>query len=150
MRMTQTIQPELVHQFLAAVVRALRMTVGIEAVVATVGEVGARPPPTVAVALDMAGDVRGPVTWVFPPAIALELVRRLLDEPDPSPESAADGAAELANILTGRASIALEAAGFRCEMGPPRMHDGELPGGLAARLTTASGPIDVVLSLIPQ
>jgi hypothetical protein len=75
----------------------------VEAVIAAIGE----PPSasqTIAVALDFKGDVRGPVTWVFPHRIALELVRRLMCDPDPDPEAATDGATELANILTGRAS----------------------------------------------
>ena len=103
--------------------------------------------PMIAVVLDFHGDVRGPVTWVFPPEIALELVRRLMDEPHPSPDTATDGATELANILTGRASEALQAHGFRCEIGAPRLHTGPLPTGLMTRMTTSDGPIDVVLSL---
>jgi CheY-specific phosphatase CheX len=91
--------------------------------------------------------VRGPVTWVFPQRIALELVRRLMCEPDPPPETATDGATELANILTGRASEVLERYGFHCEFGVPRVHSGDLPGGIAVRMSTANGPIDVVLSM---
>ncbi len=140
-------EPDVVRGFLAIVVRCLRTTVGIEAVVAAAGESGARVAPTIAVALDLQGDVRGPVTWMFPPAIALELVRRLLDDPDPAPETVADGATELANILTGRANEALQAHGFRCEIGAPRVHVGPPPTGLMTRIITADGPIDVVLSL---
>src|SRR5947207_1866689 len=91
--------------------------------------------------------VPGPVTWVFPRPIALELVRRLRCEPDPPPETATDGATELANILTGRASEVLERHGFHCEFGVPRLHSGALPVGIAVRMTTANGPIDVVLSM---
>jgi len=145
--MSEPLDPEVVRGFLAVVVRCLRTTVGIEAVVAAAGASGARSPPTIAVALDLRGDVRGPVTWVFPPAVALELVRRLLDDPDPGPETLADGATELANILTGRASEVLQAYGLRCEIGAPRMHVGPLPTGLMTRIVTPDGPIDVVLSL---
>lgn len=135
-----------VDDFTEMVVRCLRSTIGVEAVVAAAG--GSGPTPfSIAVALDFAGDLRGPVTWVFPHAIALELVRRLLDDPDPDPETAADGATELANILTGRASEALESSGFRCELGTPRMHVGKLPPGITVRMDTASGPIELVLSL---
>src|SRR5262249_49066351 len=87
----------------------------------------------------------GPVTWVFPRPIALELVRRLMCEPEPPPETATDGATELANILTGRASEVLERHGFQCEFGAPRLHRGELPGGAAGRMSTGNGPIAVVL-----
>src|SRR3954469_818475 len=112
--MTDLLTPEVVSGFLDVVVRYLRTTVGVDAVIAAIGE----PPSstqTIAVALDFKGDVRGPVTWVFPQRIALELVRRLMCEPDPPPETATDGATELANILTGRASEVLERFGFQCE-----------------------------------
>lgn len=137
---------DLVDGFLAVVVRYLRSTVGVDAVVSAIEE-PASTTQTIAVALDFAGDVRGPVTWVFPRRIALELVRRLMEDPDPAPETATDGATELANILTGRASEALEKQGFECEIGVPRVHTGELPGGVAVRMITANGPIDVVLSM---
>ena len=61
--------------------------------------------------------------------------------------AATDGATELANILTGRASEVLETHGFKCEIGVPRVHVGALPGGIAVRMTTADGPIDIVLSM---
>ncbi|HEY0475986.1 MAG TPA: chemotaxis protein CheX [Kofleriaceae bacterium] len=138
--------PDLVTSFLECVVRYLRTTVGLDAVVAAIGTPLASA-QTIAVALDFQGDVRGPVTWVFPRPIALELVRRLMCDPDPAPETATDGATELANILTGRASEVLERHGFRCEFGVPRVHIGDLPGGIAVRMTTSNGPIDIVLSM---
>jgi CheY-specific phosphatase CheX len=144
--MTDLLAPDVVDSFLDVVVRYLRSTVGLDAVVAAIGEPEAAQ-QTIAVALDFRGDVRGPVTWVFPRPVALELVRRLMCEPDPAPETATDGATELANILTGRASEVLERHGFQCEFGVPRVHTGELPGGIAVRMTTANGPIDVVLSM---
>jgi CheY-specific phosphatase CheX len=144
--MSDLLGADVVDGFLAVVVRYLRTTVGVEAVVAAIGEPAAET-QTIAVALDFQGDVRGPVTWVFPRPIALELVRRLMSDPDPDPETAADGATELANILTGRASEALEKYGFRCEIGVPRVHTGDLPGGVAVRMNTPNGPIDIVLSM---
>ena len=144
--MTDTLTPDVINSFLDVVVRYLRSTVGIEAVVAAIGE-PTQAQQSIAVALDFKGDIRGPVTWVFPRPIALELVRRLMCEPDPPPETATDGATELANILTGRASEVLERHGFQCEFGVPRLHSGELPGGIAVRMVTSNGPIDVVLSL---
>ena len=144
--MTQ-LQPDVVSGFLAAVVQCLRTTVGIDAVVAAVDASQGTGRPTIAVALDLDGDVRGPITWVFPPKIALELVSRLMDDPTPPPETATDGATELANILTGRASEVLERHGFRCELGVPRLHKGVLPLGVNVRMTTASGPIDLVIAL---
>jgi len=144
--MNEALGLEVVYGFLEAAVRYLRTTVGLDAVVAAIGE-PMFPPQTIAVALDFSGDVHGPVTWVFPRPIALELVRRLMCDPDPSPDTATDGATELANILTGRASEVLETHGFKCEIGVPRVHVGALPGGIAVRMTTADGPIDIVLSM---
>ena len=144
--MTDLLAPDVVTGFLDVVVRYLRTTVGLDAVVAAIGE-PASSTQSIAVVLDFQGDVRGPVTWVFPRPIALELVRRLMCEPDPAPETATDGATELANILTGRASEVLERHGFRCEFGVPRLHSGALPGGIAIRMATANGPIDIVLSM---
>ena len=138
--------PAVVNSFMAVVVRCLRTTVGVEAVLAAVGE-PSRSVPTIAVALDIIGDIRGPVTWVFPPEIALELVRRLMADPDPPADSATDGATELANILTGQATEVLEAHGFRVELSVPRLNVGALPLGLSVRMATAAGPIDLVLSL---
>ena len=138
--------PELVSDFATVVLRCLRSTVGVEAMVAAVGA----PPssmPTVAVAIDFRGAFAGPVTWVFPPTVALELVRRLIEDPYPDADTIADGAAELANILSGSATEALEHHGFRCELGVPRMHEGALPSGVRVHMTSAAGPIEVVLSL---
>ncbi len=140
------LRPEIVDGFMTVVLRCLKTTVGVEAVVAAVAD-NRSPAPTIAVAVDLEGDVRGPVTWVFPPEIALELVRRLMEDPNPDPESAADGATELANILTGHASSVLESHGFRCELGPPRLHQGALPPGVNVRIDTVTGPIDLVLSV---
>jgi CheY-specific phosphatase CheX len=144
--MSEPLEPDVIHGFLDVVARCLRSTVGLDAVVAAIGEPPSAP-QTIAVALDFFGDVRGPVTWVFPRPVALELVRRLMADPDPDPDAATDGATELANILTGRASEVLEAHGFQCEIGVPRLHVGALPGGLAIRMTTANGPIDIVLGM---
>lgn len=144
--MSHPLQPDVIDRFLEVVVSYLRSTVGVEAAVAAIGEPNDLA-PTIAVALDLTGDVRGPVTWVFPQPIALELVRRLMMDPDPSPDTAPDGATELANILTGRASEALEAHGFQCQIGVPRLHVGALPRGVAVRMATVNGPIDIVLSM---
>jgi CheY-specific phosphatase CheX len=144
--MSEVIGLEVVYGFLEATVRYLRTTVGLDAVVAAIRE-PAFPAHTIAVVLDFSGDVHGPVTWVFPQPIALELVRRLMCDPDPPADTATDGATELANILTGRASEVLESHGFKCEIGVPRVHVGALPGGIAVRMSTADGPIDIVLSM---
>jgi CheY-specific phosphatase CheX len=146
MSASNQLQPEIVDGFMSVVLRCLKTTVGVEAVVAAAEDADPTA-PTIAVAVDLKGDIRGPVTWVFPPEIALELVRRLMEDPNPAPETAADGAAELANILTGHATEVLESYGFRCELGPPRMHQGKLPPGVNVRISTPTGPIDLVFSV---
>jgi len=138
--------PESFQAFVQAARRYLRITVGIECVVTAIGE-PMSPAQTIAVTIDLSGDARGLVTWVFPRRIALELVRRLMCDPDPPDEAAADGATELANILTGRASEVLETGGLHCEIGLPRIHVGALPGGHALRMTTVNGPIDIVMTM---
>ena len=147
--MSKQIEIDVVQSFMDVVVRCLRATVGMDAVVAAIREPRG-PVPTITVALDLSGDIQGPVMWVFPPEVALELVRRLLADPDPHPDSVADGATELANILIGSATSVLEENGFRCELGVPRVHAGALPSGIEVRVATVAGPIDVVLSLSPS
>lgn len=134
----------LIQHLMDVVISCLRSTVGVEAVAAAV-----RAPPSdgkeISVALDFNGDLRGPVTWRFPPELALELVRRLMADPNPPPEAVNDGATELANILTGYATAVLEMHGFSCEFGPPRVYRGALPAGIAVHISTPNGLIDVVL-----
>jgi CheY-specific phosphatase CheX len=147
--MRETLTPELLQRLLEILAGQLRTAVGVDAVIAAIGE-PTEPLETIAITLDFCGDLDGPVTWVFPEPIALELVRRLMSDPDPSPELAVDGAFELANILTGYASAAFEKHGFTCSFGVPRMHSGALPGGVTMRMNTNEGPIDLVLSMSPN
>jgi CheY-specific phosphatase CheX len=144
--MTEPLAPDVVTGFLDVVVRHLRSTVGLEARIVAIPVTGCAS-HAIAVAIDFHGDVLGSVTWVFPRPVALELVRRLMCDPDPPADTATDGATELANILTGGASKALERHGLCCEFGVPRVHEGELPGGIAVQMTTVKGPIDIVLSM---
>jgi len=144
--MNEQLEPKVIQRLLSGVISHLRQTVGIDAVLAVIDDLHSAP-EGIAVTLDFVGDFRGPVTWVFPEAIALELVRRLMADPSPSPELALDGAHELANILTGRASGELEKFGFSCQFGVPRAHLGELPPGIKMRIATDDGPIDIVLSM---
>ncbi len=143
--MPDLLASEVVRRFVEAVIGHLRHTVGADAVLAALGE--PHDADAIAVTIDFRGDVRGPVTWVFPEAIALELVRRLMADPDPAKELAVDGATELANLLAGRASEELERHGFRCEFGAPRHHIGALPDGISVRMATTDGPIDLVLAM---
>lgn len=122
------------------VIANLRCAVGIDAVRAALST----PSHGIAVSIDLRV---GDVTWVFPEEVAMALVRRMLAVDDPDPELAISGATELANILTGQAMSVLETHGFRCKLGLPRMHVGELPTGWSVRMATPNGPIDLVLSL---
>lgn len=146
--MTDGLGPHVVGGFLEASVRHLRSAVGLDAVVA-LSNGAVAPHRTVAVSLAIHGDIEGVVTWVFPQPLALELVRQLLCDPNPPEETANDGATELANILTGRASEALADHGYRAEIGVPRIHVGPLPSGTRLRLITPHGVIDLVLALAP-
>jgi CheY-specific phosphatase CheX len=135
----------ILDEFAAVVLRCLHTTVGIDAVIEPPGPASTQ--PTICVTIDLRGALCGPVTWRFPQDVALELVRRLMDDPDPELEIAVDGALELANILTGRASLAFERGGLRCELGVPRRHEGALPSGVAIHMRSAGGEIAMVLSL---
>lgn len=148
--MSNTLDSAVVEAFMEAVVHCLRATVGVEAAVAALGEPGSEPAHTLSVAIDFEGDVRGPMIWTFPAAVSLELVKRLLADPSPSPDSEVDGASELANILTGRACEVLEARGFQHSIGVPRVSVGEAPAGPSVRMQTEHGPIDIVMSMAPS
>ncbi len=101
----------------------------------------------VTISIDLHGELEGPVTWRFPASLAIEFVRRLLAPEDPPAECTQDGASELANILTGSATDVLERAGWRCELGVPRVEEGVLPDGDRVGLATESGMITLVVSL---
>ena len=58
--MSEGLGLEVIYGFLEAAVRYLRSTVGLDAVVAAIGEPTA-PAHTIAVTLDFSGDVHGPV-----------------------------------------------------------------------------------------
>lgn len=149
--MSTTLDPGVIKRFLELVVSQLRATVGVDAVLLALkgktSEETVIPQDSLMVTLEFHGDVRGPVTWVFPQPVALELVSRLMADPAPDPGLATDGASELANILTGHASAALESHGLRCEFGAPSVHHGSLPGGTAFRMSTSDGPIDIVFAI---
>jgi len=140
-----TLDHHIVDRFRSVVVSQLHETVGLSV---NITSEGIEEPPGIAVVLDFAGDISGPITWVFPQELALELVRRLMADPDPSPELAIDGATELANILTGRASEVFEHYGVRCEFGTPRVHEGALPPGTVVQLSTDAGSVELVLSML--
>ncbi|HEY0250543.1 MAG TPA: chemotaxis protein CheX [Kofleriaceae bacterium] len=140
--MSDPLEAALVEGFVDVVIANLRCATGLDAERCASGPVRG-----IAVSLDFRGDIHGPMTWVFPEEVALQLVRRMLAIADPAPELATAGATELANILTGRAITVLEKRGFHCELGVPRLHVGELPSGVNVRMATADGPIDLVLGL---
>jgi CheY-specific phosphatase CheX len=137
----------IVERFREVVVNQLLDTVGL-AVTASSEQIA--DPPGIAVVIEFSGDLTGPIIWVFPTTLALELVRRLMGDPDPSPELAADGATELANILTGRASEIFEQYGVHCQFGVPRIHEGALPPGTVVQLATDAGCVDLMLSMLYQ
>ncbi|MCC6381148.1 MAG: chemotaxis protein CheX [Dehalococcoidia bacterium] len=74
----------------------------------------------VSVLIAITGSVAGLVVYSMPEATACALAAKMMGEPvvlfDAIPQSAI---AELANIVTGQAGIALEQAGFATDMSPP-------------------------------
>jgi CheY-specific phosphatase CheX len=146
--MPVTCPPELLADLVHAVIAVLRASTGIDATASP--RVVDPATPRIAVEIDLAGDIDGALTWRFPHAVALELVRRLLDVPVPDPTHVPEGATELANILTGRASAVLDDHGLRCEIGPPKVVGDTSAQGVHVHLTTREGTIDVVLPLASE
>jgi CheY-specific phosphatase CheX len=131
--------------FLAAVADVLVNTMDVEATVvpgAQPAPAGA-PLPTIMVAIDINGKLTG-VTWLFPQALVAEVAWQMLGGADVSQDLLREAAAELANMLTGRAMEALEALGFKLVIAPPRTTSLPLPPGLCGRVDCTFGAIDVV------
>lgn len=138
--------------FLTSVVDVLGGAMGVRAVVDGAPHAEPHPtspPPTIMVIVDMHGALTG-VTWLFPHDLAHEVARQMLAvaEPDPSFDEAA--AAELANVLTGRAMQALEGRGFQLELAPPRTSLPPIAPGVCARVRTDRGAIDIVFHVVAR
>ncbi len=101
------------------------------------------------------GDVRGLVLYTMSDATACATAARMIgQECDQLDELAQSAIAELANMITGKASVLLEDANVKAEISPPAMVVGagssvstvSLPR-LVVPLTTACGGISIHLAL---
>lgn len=95
----------------------------------------------ITVIISLVGQVEGNVFYSMPSGTALALASRILGEDLPQFDALAQsGIAELANVITGRASIKLAESGFQSTMSPPTMLQGK-----GARIST----LDYARLLVP-
>jgi CheY-specific phosphatase CheX len=72
------------------------------------------------VALNLIGDVKGGVTFVYSKDFACALIKSMMSvEPDCLDEMVLSAMAELTNIVSGGATIRLMNAGKNCDITPP-------------------------------
>src|SRR5689334_25207062 len=102
--MAQPPRAEVINAFVAAVVRVLRTSMGEDARLAALQVTRALDPaPSIAVTIELTGNLRGPVTWVFSPDMARNVANKLLLSDDAPQEVHPDAVAELSNIVAGSA-----------------------------------------------
>lgn len=118
---------EFVNPFLAAVVEVLEAELGTAPERGPLRLVGSRVTPgELTVAIGVTGDVEGTVLYGMSEFTARRIVADILGKyaaalPDELVES---GVAELGNMITGRATMLLEASGYRCDVSPPTVFVG--------------------------
>lgn len=144
---------DVVNAFVTALARVLRTSLGEPARFTSLHvSRSLEPAPSVAVAVELSGSLRGPVTWVFSPDLARILATRMMMSESVSAECVADAVAELSNIVTGNATGPLYDAGLIVELAPPVVYDGatrpELPADtLVATVAASSGTVRVYLGV---
>ena len=80
----------------------------------------------VTVLLTLVGKVQGVVMYGFSTKMSLELVSRMMGQKCTDFDNLAQsGIAELGNVITGRATIKLEEAGYKSMISPPTMITGK-------------------------
>lgn len=95
----------------------------------------------ITVIISLIGQVEGNVFYSMPVVTALALSSRMLGEKLPEFDALAQsGVAELANVITGRASVKLAESGFQSTISPPTMLQGR-----GARIST----LDYARLLVP-
>jgi CheY-specific phosphatase CheX len=121
--MKPTVPAQVVNILISTAVELLDRVAGLPAELAVVRVAGRLPAsPAMAVSMIILPAGIGPVTWVFEPKVAQTVAARLLDQKSLPPftsEECADAVGELANLIAGNATAALEGAGFSVEMSPP-------------------------------
>jgi CheY-specific phosphatase CheX len=144
-------RPEVVEAFVAAVVRVMRISLGEEArLVATRYASDVDPAPSIAVSIELTGNLRGPVTWSFSPTLARQVANSMLLGAA-AEEHYPDAVAELANMVLGNAVQALEEAGFLVELAPPAIRARgirrEGPQALVVDISSPSGNMKLLIDL---
>jgi len=129
-----------VERFRRNVGKALESTLGLEVEIRSGPRIVSQAVITVSLAID--ANQSGPIYWTIEQDVALELVKRLTEDPDPAADMATDGATELANILTGCAMHLFEEHGYRCALGVPIVESGELVVPSHGWLSTSCGSIE--------
>jgi len=144
---------DIVNVFIDAIARVLRASLGESARLAAVQRTRMiDPPPDIAIAIELSGALRGPVTWVFSPQLAHTIAARMAMVEVASPELMTDAVAELSNIVAGNATGPLEDAGYRVQIAPPVVYQTSTPRALdddtlVATLAAPSGTIRVFLGV---
>jgi len=78
------------------------------------------------VAIGVTGDAEGNVIYCMSERTAKSIASALIGEPVPMFDELAESAiAEMGNIITGQATIALEEHGFGCKLSPPTIVTGK-------------------------
>ena len=141
-------RPVIVDAFVDAVVRVMK-SMGEEArLVATRYSSDVDPPPSIVVTIELRGSLNGPVTWSFSRDLARHITQQMLLGAA-SEEYYPAAAAELANIMLGNATGALEEAGYLVELAPPslRTERREGPQVLVADVVTDSGEMKLLFDV---
>ncbi len=151
--MTTPPSADIVNVFVTAVARVLRVSLGESARLAGLQRTRSiDPPPDIAIAIELSGSLRGPVTWVFSPRLARRIAVRLTMDDEVTPELVTDAVAELSNIVAGNVTGPLEDAGYSVQIAPPVVYDLSTRRALdddtlVATLSAPSGTIRVFLGL---
>jgi chemotaxis protein CheX len=116
-------QAQLVDIFIKAAVEVLEQETGAEVAHGSVRVLSsAQTSEDITVMIGVTGDLRGTVLLGSSERTARAVVSRMMGESCPLfDELAQSGIAELANVVAGRASHGLEAAGFAVTISPPTL-----------------------------
>jgi len=136
-----------VSEFLSSAILLIRATTGIDAKFdptrrAAIAEADAT---ATAVHIGATGALCG-ITWIFPAALLVEMIKRALPGCEPRPALRDAAATELANILTGRCAETLSFQGILLEIQPPEIVN-HIDDGVCVHLASKVGTVDVVFHL---
>ena len=150
--MAQPPRAEVINAFVAAVVRVLRTSMGEDARLAALQVTRALDPAlSIAVTIELTGNLRGPVTWVFSPDMARNVANKLLFSDDAPQEVHPDAVAELSNIVAGSATGPLTDAGYEVAIHPPHIHRPDetqlTEDTVVVTLSSASGNVRIFFGL---